>query len=79
MVARGFLDPANLNNQSGAEPSIWYKAMTSPDTLRQRVTLALSEIFVINVAQINGAGGWKGFGSWPEQAWPAFEVEKNAK
>lgn len=62
LMANGYFDETYRNGVNGADQSIWYKAITSPDGVRQRVTLALSEIFVIGQSNINGAGGWKGFG-----------------
>ncbi|MFT5533856.1 MAG: hypothetical protein ACI802_002091 [Candidatus Paceibacteria bacterium] len=38
----------------------WKKFIFSPDTLRQRMTMVLSEILVVNVDQFS-AGGWKVF------------------
>ncbi len=36
-------------NQDGFDASVWRKFLSSPDTLRQRVVLALSEIIVISI------------------------------
>lgn len=49
MVANGYAVSANTFNFSGVDNSIWRKLMSSPDVLRQRVALALSEIFVISM------------------------------
>ena len=49
MVANGFAVSANTFNFSGVDNSIWRKLMSSSDVLRQRVALALSEIFVISM------------------------------
>lgn len=49
MVANGFAVSANIFNFSGVDNTLWRKLMSSPDVLRQRVTLALSEIFVISM------------------------------
>lgn len=59
MVAHGYAAAANKNSEAGADPSTWRKLLSSPDTLRQRVTLALSEILVASVSGFNG--GWKAF------------------
>ncbi|MEO8809781.1 MAG: DUF1800 domain-containing protein, partial [Rhodanobacter sp.] len=42
------------NTQAYLDFSIWRRLISSPDQLRQRVVLALSEVFVISTAQLNG-------------------------
>jgi uncharacterized protein (DUF1800 family) len=59
MVSKGYDALANKNSEAGADASTWRKMLSSPDTLRQRVTLALSEIMVASVSGFNG--GWKAF------------------
>ncbi|MDL2358007.1 MAG: DUF1800 domain-containing protein [Pseudomonadota bacterium] len=59
LVAKGYDALANKNSETGADPTIWRKLLSSPDTLRQRITLALSEIMVASVSGFNG--GWKTF------------------
>ncbi|MES2758180.1 MAG: DUF1800 domain-containing protein [Pseudomonadota bacterium] len=59
LVSKGLDDIANKNGEAGADPVIWRHMLSSPDTLRQRITLALSEIMVASVAGFNG--GWKAF------------------
>ncbi|RJG15043.1 DUF1800 domain-containing protein [Massilia cavernae] len=59
LVARGLNTVANKNGEAGADAAVWRKLLTSPDTLRQRVTLALSEIIVTSVSGFSG--GWKAF------------------
>jgi uncharacterized protein (DUF1800 family) len=49
MVERGYVVEANRNSFNGLDNSIWRKLMSAPDTLRQRVVLALSEIFVVSM------------------------------
>ncbi|MFG6429026.1 DUF1800 domain-containing protein [Roseateles sp. LYH14W] len=49
MVERGYAVEANRNSFNGLDNSIWRKLMSAPDTLRQRVVLALSEIFVVSM------------------------------
>ena len=49
MVARGYAVEANRNSFTGLDNTLWRKFMSAPDTLRQRVVLALSEIFVISM------------------------------
>lgn len=46
MQERGFAVEANINSFAGADSAIWAKLIGSPDQVRQRMTLALSEIFV---------------------------------
>lgn len=52
-------DSNNANNFQGMDNSLWRKLIGSPDTLRQRVVLALSEIFVISMAGLPVP--WRGF------------------
>jgi uncharacterized protein (DUF1800 family) len=58
MVANGYAIEDNKFSFTGADNAIWRKLMSSPDQVRQRMTLALSEIFVV------GMGGlpidWRG-------------------
>jgi len=49
MVANGYAVVGNTNSFSGVDNSLWRKLMSSSDVLRQRVTLALSEIFVVSL------------------------------
>jgi uncharacterized protein (DUF1800 family) len=60
LVAGGFNALTNKNSEAGADPMQWRKLLSSPDTLRQRVTLALSEIVVAAIAGFEGSG-WKSF------------------
>ena len=60
LVAAGFADPSYKNTEGGFDASAWRKLIASPDTLRQRVTLALSEIYVTAIDGLTG-GGWKAF------------------
>jgi uncharacterized protein (DUF1800 family) len=60
LVATGFADPSYKNTEGGFDASAWRKLLSSPDTLRQRVTLALSEIMVTSIDSLVG-GGWKAF------------------
>lgn len=60
MIERGYQnDPNNANNFQGVDNTLWRKLISSPDTLRQRVVLALSEIFVISMAGLPVP--WRGF------------------
>jgi uncharacterized protein (DUF1800 family) len=58
MVANGYAVAANMSNFLGVENTLWRKLMSSPDVLRQRVTFALSEIFVISMDGLPVA--WRG-------------------
>lgn len=60
LVAGGFADPSYKNSQSGFDACAWRKLLSSPDTLRQRMTFALSEIIVVGIDGLVGAG-WKAF------------------
>jgi uncharacterized protein (DUF1800 family) len=46
-------------SESGADACQWAKLISAPDTLRQRVTLALSEIAVTSISGFSG--GWESF------------------
>ena len=60
LVGAGFADPTYKNTEAGFDACAWRKLLSSPDTLRQRVTLALSEIMVTSIDSLTG-GGWKAF------------------
>ena len=60
LVAGGFADPSFKNSEGGFDACAWRKLLSSPDTLRQRVTLALSELMVTSIDSLVG-GGWKAF------------------
>jgi uncharacterized protein (DUF1800 family) len=47
------------NTVQGTENTLWRKLISSPDSLRQRVTLALSEIFVVSIPGLPVA--WRPF------------------
>ena len=50
--SKGLDNVAYKNSQVGADQMLWRKLLASPDPLRKRVTLALSEIIVVSVAGI---------------------------
>jgi uncharacterized protein (DUF1800 family) len=52
--AKNYDTLANRNNTVGSTDMLWRKLLSSPDVLRQRVSLALSEIIVVS---LNGLGG----------------------
>ncbi|MEO8525510.1 MAG: DUF1800 family protein [Caldimonas sp.] len=60
LVAGGYADASFKNGEGGFDASAWRKVLSSPDTLRQRVTLALSELYVTAIDSLTG-GGWKAF------------------
>lgn len=59
LVSKGFNAIENKNSQAGIDAAVWRKLLSSPDTLRQRVTLALSEIVVASLDGFTGA--WSAF------------------
>jgi uncharacterized protein (DUF1800 family) len=56
----GYNAPTYQKTEQGFDAASWYKLIASPDTLRQRVALALSEILVVGIDGLN-AGGWRAF------------------
>lgn len=50
MIANGYGRLDFQNSSAGVDATLWRKLMSSPDLLRQRVALALSEIFVVSIA-----------------------------
>ncbi|HEY1091217.1 MAG TPA: DUF1800 domain-containing protein, partial [Burkholderiaceae bacterium] len=59
MLAQGYGAVSNLNTVAGADNTLWRKLIGSPDALRQRMVLALSEIFVISMTGLPTL--WPGF------------------
>lgn len=49
MTEKGYAVTTNIFNFSGVDNTLWRKLMSSPDVLRQRVALALSEILVVSM------------------------------
>jgi uncharacterized protein (DUF1800 family) len=60
LVAKGFNAAAKKNSEEGFDAAVWRKLISAPDTLRQRITLALSEILVVAIDGLVGAG-WRSF------------------
>lgn len=60
LVANGYDAAANKNSEAGFDNCAWAKLLSSPDTLRQRVTMAFSEIMVAAIDGLIG-GGWRTF------------------
>lgn len=52
--SKGYDDVQYKNGVTGADHMLWRKLLASPDPLRQRVTLALSEIVVVSMVGIAG-------------------------
>jgi uncharacterized protein (DUF1800 family) len=59
LAANGFGADANRDNSNGLDNTIWRKFIESPDPLRQRMVLALSELLVVSVNGVNGP--WRQF------------------
>jgi uncharacterized protein (DUF1800 family) len=59
LLAKGYNAETHRNNAAGLDNTIWRKLISSPDALRQRVTLALSEICVVSVLGV--ATPWRQF------------------
>ncbi len=57
--SRSYDNVAFANGDFGLDPALWRHLCTAPDVLRQRVVLALSEIFV--VSPLNMVAYWKQF------------------
>lgn len=60
LKAKGYDAAANIFTQNGFDNVVWGKLISAPDTLRQRVTQALSEIIVVGIDGLVGAG-WQSF------------------
>jgi uncharacterized protein (DUF1800 family) len=58
LKANGYVKVANRSNFSGIDNAIWRKLISSDDLLRQRVVLALSEIFVVSLTGLQEK--WRG-------------------
>ena len=73
LMAAGYNADTFKNGTAGFDPAMWKKLIASSDTLRQRVTLALSEILVTGIDGLVGA-------SWRQFAAAAYAdmLEKNA-
>ena len=61
LVAKGYNADAFKNSQAGFDNAAWRKLLVAPDTLRQRVTFALSELIVVGIDGLVNGGGWKAF------------------
>ncbi|MCK9684637.1 DUF1800 domain-containing protein [Scleromatobacter humisilvae] len=67
LVAQGYTAFTHKNDEQGFDATVWRKMLSAPDTLRQRIVFALSEIFVIGIDGLVG-GGWRQFNaaSWAD-------------
>ncbi len=59
LISNGFNNISNRNTENGFDAASWCKLLSSPDTLRQRIALALSEILVVGIDGLSG--GWRSF------------------
>jgi uncharacterized protein (DUF1800 family) len=59
LVAQGFNNVANINNENGYNPTVWRQAIVGQDQLRQRVGLALLDILVVGISGLNTS--WRAF------------------
>ncbi len=60
LLSKGLDDPMYKNTEAGFDSCAWRKLISAPDTLRQRITLALSEIIVTAIDGLVGTG-WRAF------------------
>jgi uncharacterized protein (DUF1800 family) len=60
LIARGFGASTYQNTEGGFDSVAWSKLLSSPDTLRQRMTFALSEIMVTAIDGLVGSA-WRAF------------------
>ena len=60
LLANGYADLLNKNTEAGFDAAAWKKMIGAPDTLRQRVAFALSEITVVAIDGLVGSG-WRAF------------------
>jgi uncharacterized protein (DUF1800 family) len=59
LVANGYNVAANMNNTTGFDPMVWAQLISSADTLRQRVALALLDQWVVGIDGF--ASSWRQF------------------
>ena len=59
LISQGFAASTNKNSEAGFDAAAWKKLLSAKDTLRQRITLALSELLVVGIDGLSG--GWKSF------------------
>jgi uncharacterized protein (DUF1800 family) len=71
LVAKGFGDAKYKSSDQGMDNALWWRLFTSPDVLRQRVVLALSQMFVVSIRNIPFP--WGNFGC--VAYWELLEAE----
>jgi uncharacterized protein (DUF1800 family) len=59
LVAKGYNATRFRGGSVGLDEMVWRKLFTAPDALRQRVVLALTELFVVSIIGVNG--NWRQF------------------
>lgn len=59
LLKEGYADPANIDDTTGLDGSIWRRLIAHADPLRQRMALALSEILVAGTAGVKSR--WTAF------------------
>ncbi len=59
LVAKGYNATRYRGGSVGLDEMVWRKLFTAPDALRQRVVLALTELFVVSIIGVNG--NWRQF------------------
>jgi uncharacterized protein (DUF1800 family) len=52
LISHGFNAATDIKTTNGIDATLWRKLISSPDTVRQRVALALSEIFVVSLIDL---------------------------
>ncbi|MEB0137788.1 MULTISPECIES: DUF1800 domain-containing protein [unclassified Undibacterium] len=60
LMTKSYNVATNIFTQNGFDAVTWYKLINSPDVLKQRVVHALSEIIVVGIDGLVGAG-WQAF------------------
>jgi uncharacterized protein (DUF1800 family) len=53
LIANGYNNAANRDNQTGFDPVMWRSMIAEPDQLRQRVGMALLDFLVVGIDGIN--------------------------
>lgn len=59
MVSQSFNVTANMNGETGFNPTVWRQAISAQDTLRQRVGLSLLDFLVVGISGLNTS--WRQF------------------
>jgi uncharacterized protein (DUF1800 family) len=64
LMSNGYNTDAFRNNITPADYMVWYQLIASPDGLRKRVALALSEFFVVSSSGVNIQSGAFAMAAW---------------